>query len=268
MASPSEQRPRRLRDVARVAAQVAAGLAIVGGLGLAATRASAAFVDMPETGRPGYLQLAVDPNSAVFDGLSAGESAYWLIEARLADTESSALALQLRGWGGLVDHADGLTARVESCAVPFVGVGPDTSCGPGEVVIVDTVRLGSIATAAWSDTWVLADLARTAPRFLRVTLGVPTGAADDASLQGLRGGFAVGLFASGDSPTGSALPEPSGTSGLPGIAVLPNTGADVLAALLVAGGVVVLGLTMRRGPRDAPALAASPPRSCSNRDDS
>lgn len=232
----------------RAVVRIAAVALIVGGVSLATTRAYAAWVDVPHTGNPGQLVLASDPFPAEFGRLAAGESAYWMIEARLADVESSTLNLQLRGWGELVEHADGLTIRVDACAVPFVGEAAVAAC-PAEVVpVVETVRLGSIATDAASDTWPLADLSREAPRYLRVALDVPAGAANDVSVQGLSGNFAVGLYTAGDSsdatpvPPGSAAPD----SGSPDLA---ETGVNVLAALLVAGGAVLLGSTARRRVR-------------------
>lgn len=233
----------------RAVVRIAAVALIVGGVSLATTRAYAAWVDVPQTGNSGQLALATEPFPTEFGRLAAGESAYWMIQARLADVDASTLSLQLRGWGELVEHADGLTVGVDACTVPFVGEAAVAGCPTEAVSVVETVRLGSIATDAASTTWPLADLSREAPRYLRVTLGVPAGAANDGSLQGLSGNFAVGLYAAGDSPDVAPVPPGPAASNQ-----LAEAGINVLAAVLVAGGSVLMGATTRRRVRTSRAL--------------
>ena len=68
------------RDQALIGLASVAALA-VGSLVLA-DAATAAFVDVPETGAPGHLVLAAD-DPAEFLDISPGDPAYWQVDARL-----------------------------------------------------------------------------------------------------------------------------------------------------------------------------------------
>lgn len=234
----------RVSAVGMLALRLAAAAAVAGGVALTAASAHAAMTDVPDSGMPGHLQLAAGPYPFVVDDMSAGNTDDLFIEASLADVESSTLALQLRGWGPVVEHPSGVTISVSSCPEAYAA----GSCGPGEVNILATTALARIEPGR---SWVLENLQADAPRYFRVQLGLPETAASDAA-EGLDGNFAVGLYASGasDAPKG----EP------PVSVSLPRTGVNVLAVVLVAGGAMLAGLTLQRADsrrqQDAPPSGA------------
>ncbi|WP_354500223.1 hypothetical protein [Mycetocola sp. 2940] len=214
----------------RLALRLAAAAAIGSGVVLTAASAHAAMTDVPDSGMPGHLQLAAGPYPFSIDDVSPGDTEDLFIEASLADVESSTLALQLRGWGPVVEHPSGVTISVSSCREPYAA----GRCERGEASILATTALAPIEAGR---SWVLENLQADAPRYLRVRLGLPETAGSDPSLEGLDGNFAVGLYASGasDAPKG----EP------PVSVSLPRTGVNVLAIGLVAGGAVLAGLTLQ-----------------------
>ncbi|MBN9612206.1 MAG: LPXTG cell wall anchor domain-containing protein [Actinobacteria bacterium] len=241
------------RDRARVVAGGITALAVLvslAGLTLTTTRAVAVYRQITETGRPGYLRLAVDSSTPLQRTLGPGESMSWLVEASLDDARAGRLSLELRGSGGLVDTA-GMTASVLACAGGFdtaaalgggaYAVAP--SCRGQAVTVVPTTAVAALSHDA--ERFSLAELRRGHPRQLLVTLSIPatTGSSLVASRTARIG---LGLQASENS-SGSPTEPPE----------LPRTGAeaDARALIVLAAGLIGIGggaVLWRRSGRRVP----------------
>lgn len=227
-----------VRRMAAVLAGVSAVCVLAGGFALTSV-ANAAFVDAPVTGAQGRLVLSSDPYPAEFLGLSPGDHAYWLVDARLEDAQRATLRLEVRRSGELVSHPRGLTMTVDACALPWTPTDAAPQCPAGERRV--TVRTPADDDSVSSPVFDLAPLAPEAPAHLLVTLGVedsPEAAADE-SLMGLTGQKGLGLTAV--SIDGEAVPPAQGGA-------LPRTGLmlgilPVVAA--IAAGLLGLGLALR-----------------------
>lgn len=232
----------RLRSGALSTAVVAVFAVIVAaGVALAGSRASAVFVEITETGNPGFLTLAHDDATPLWATLEPGDSVTWLVRASLHEAESGRLSIELRGSGELVELA-GLTGSVDACAGTF---------DPASLACEGTLT-SAVAPVALRDLpkfggqVQLADISQLDPRELLVTLTLPPDAAlPDAETHTARVG--LGVHASGaQAPPITPLPE--GRPGTPGLAV---TGADAFALSVLSVGLIGLGgaLILRRRSR-------------------
>lgn len=132
-------------------------------------------------------RIVVDqPPYQVLGSLRAGESLVWRVGTHVEGVESASLDLQLRTWGALVEHAEGLLIQVDVCEQH------EAVC---DRRIIDRAPLREVATQTASDTWYVTNLHGEAPAYLDVELSLPTSA---TAVSGLEGSVAVGLFASSD----------------------------------------------------------------------
>lgn len=236
--------PRRPHRGYRTAARILIPVfALILGLGaaLTATRAAAVFQMITETGRPGFLVLAVDSETPLWATLAPGDSMHWLVQASLHDAHRSALAVELAVRDAIPD-AGGLLAEVKSCDGTYDLSSATPVCQGIEDTVLPESAVATLAPQA--DPHVLAELHQYAPREFLVTLTLPTHAQmQDTETQLARVG--LGVHASGEGPdrhTPNPLPQPP-TS-------LAVTGADVLSLALLAVGLAgVAGGTLlwRRG---------------------
>lgn len=222
------QRGTRTTSIALVI--VFAAVSVVGIL-LSASRASAVFTELTESGTPGYLVLAQDTTTPLWSSLQPGQSTYWLIQASLHDAESSTLAIELRGNGDLIEYG-GLTGSVESCAGQF-----DLSsleCSGSMSTAVAPVQLRDLPSTG--DRVQLANIEQGAPRELLVTLTLPSSTViAEGETPSAR--FGLGVHASGEG-------NPSVTPIPPMAPRLPVSGADLLPLGILAAGFVGLGAAL------------------------
>lgn len=248
--------PRRSRPIALLLIGVFSMVALLG-LSLTAVRASAAFHEIAETGRPGYLKLGAHSATPLQAALGPGESMHWLIEASLFDAERSTLAVELDASGELLD-ASAMTAQVAACTGSFefgasAGSGAefedaeaDIRClGERTAVLPPTSLLQLVRNG---DRFELAELRRGAPRQLLVQLSIPASADTDA-LADRTARIGLGVHADGEDVARPAQPV------TPREPRLPVTGADALALGVLAVGLIGLGgsLALRRRACPAPS---------------
>lgn len=233
MTTSQPLRPRS-RVVAGVGAAVltVSTLTLVAGAALGVSRASALWHEVTETGTPGYLALRADPAAPDWHDLTPGDTLHWLIEASLADAQSSTLDLELRSEGPLV-HTGQLHVAVAACTEPFSAPMHDAApesfvCTGDASVVLAPIPLLAVAQPDRGERYPLARLYAGIPRYLLVTLHVPA-TADVHAMAGTAMRVGVGLHASGDAEA-SALPPPP---------TLVVTGADLSALGLL--GVGLLG---------------------------
>lgn len=215
-------RHRVFRIGARVLMTISV-FALVAGSVLGVSRASAILQEVAETGLPGFLSLRADPLSPHWRNLTPGAEVHWLIEASLADADSSTLSLELRSEGPLVD-AGAMQVSVTTCDVEFSRIDSVAApiCGGQANAVISDVRLSSIAQADHGEIFPLADLHTDSPRHLLVSLGVaPQAQMNNPAGMSMRVG--VGLHASGES-------DPPGTP-------LTATGIDGMVFALLGGGI-------------------------------
>lgn len=216
-----------------VTALLALGCAAVAcaGLGLSAARATAVFHDLAETGRPGYLTLALDSSTPLSAELAPGDSMRWLVEASLHDADSGTLEVELRADGALLAES-GMTAEVAACSGAFDIAAVPASCEGSLAPVLSETPLAQVSPQA--GRYALADLRRDDPRQLLVTLAIPASTPPSA-LEGRTARIGLGVHAAGEGP---AVVRPVGPTPRDG---LPVTGADVAALGLLAAGLAGLG---------------------------
>lgn len=235
---------RRAPILAAVGLIFVAVFVLSAGTILGVSRASAMLRDIAETGRQGFLSLRADPASPEWRDLKPGDRVYWQVEASLSDADSSALSLELRSDGELVNAGE-MIVSVTTCDVEFLAGTPGSApaCGGQSSVVLANARLASIAQADRGDVFVLAELRAGSPRYLLVSLGV-TASASSQAMAGTSMRVGVGLHASGDSDAENHEPP------LP----LPNTGTDTAVLSLLGVGLATAtagALLLHRARRQA-----------------
>ncbi|PPF60374.1 hypothetical protein C5C13_03490 [Clavibacter michiganensis] len=243
------------RQPLRPALTAVAVLALVGGLTLVGTRASAVLLDVPENGTPGYLSLSSDWSTDMLD-VSPGAPGHWLIAARLRDADVARLAVEIRSGGELADVDAGVVLRVDRCDDAWIpapaaeGSHAAPACPEGSAPVLAATPLS--AFRAEGPRTGLPDITAAAGEHLLLTASVDPARAGDSRAMGRTGSLAVGLTAMGADPApAAAAPPPVG-------GILPRTGSalDVVAVALAGAGALALGLLMRRpGMRRRPGLA-------------
>ena len=233
---------RRSRAVTALIGLASVAALAFGSLVLA-DAATAAFVDVPETGAPGHLVLAADPYPAEFLDISPGDPAYWQVDARLENATRATLTLELRKDGAVTEHPRGITMTVDRCSVAWTDPQTAPTCREGFARIAVATPADDYATS--SPTFTLQPLTAGSPEHLLVTLAVEDSAAAmaDDSLMGLTGSMGVGL-------TATAIDDRPITPVTPGKGNLANTGLDGgLQAMLAFGALTagLLGLAMVAG---------------------
>ena len=228
-----------MSSLARAAALAGVfGVVALFGMGLTASRAAAIFTHLTETGRPGFLQLAIDPHSQLLAELVPGDSASWLVQASLRDASSSTLELELQGDGSMIANSD-MRVSVTACDGSFQAAAPGAHCSGARTTVLDTVPLSDIIEQ--DHQFEVEALHRGQPREFLVTLSVPA-ATPLSRFEGQHSKIGLGLHVAGEDVT--ALPLHHG-----GSPALAATGEDVSALATLALGTVGFGLallTLRR----------------------
>ncbi|EYT51858.1 hypothetical protein H490_0114850 [Leucobacter sp. UCD-THU] len=213
------------------------------GAALTATRASAVFHELAETGRPGYLKLALHSGTPLWAELEPGDSMRWLVEASLHGSDSGTLAVELQAGGDLVSDS-GMTAEVETCSVAFDITASPVGCEGSRATVLPPTPLAQIPQQGHRRD--LADVSSGTPRQVLVTLAIPA-TTPAAGIEGRSARIGLGVHASGDAPATGLLPL--GTPRSP--RALAATGSDVLALGLLSVGLVGVGAAAalrRRAP--------------------
>lgn len=214
------------------------GIVTVCGLGFTATRAAAVFIQLNETGTPGYLQLAIDSDSQLFANLNPGDSASWLVQASLHDAPSSTLAIDIQGHGAMIANSD-MRITLVSCTGAFQGAFAGATCSNNSHTILSDESLDQVIQRGQLHT--LSALQDGQPREFLVTLTVP--ASTPVSLfENEQASIGLGVHASGDNSPPVVVP-PGSTSGtaLP-TAPLAATGTDIFALGVLSFGLLGLAL--------------------------
>lgn len=203
-----------------------AAFLIAGGGALVASAAGAAPV--PETGDAGMLWLEADPYPADSLEIAPGERILWPVTANLTAPTSGELSLEVSAADPLATDVDGLTLELTECGVAWqlpvdplaAGVCLD---GSAETIIAE----GPVALADDGQRWELGLIAPGVPRYFLATLALPSATPGALATEAAEIGFG---FRAGDGTRPVGLAE---------------TGASIVGPLLLAGGVLLAGVTAR-----------------------
>lgn len=235
------------RAVSGVLALVFAAVTCAG-IGFTAARASAVFHELSETGRPGYLTLALDSQSALRAELEPGQSMRWLVQASLRDADAGTLAVELRADGDLV-AASGMTAEVEACSGSFDLSAAPARCGGSRTTVLPATPLARVAREG--ALYELAELRSGEPREVLVTLGIPS-TTSAAAVEGRTANVGLGVHSAGSDASVTPVPPSERPP-------LPVTGSDALALGLLATGLAGLGAAAAlRGRARSRAVSRTP----------
>lgn len=220
------------------------GAVTVFGLGFTATRAAAVFIQLNETGTPGYLQLAIDSDSQLFANLNPGESATWLVQASLHDASSSALTIEVQGHGTMIADSN-MRVTLIACGGTFQGAFAEASCSNNSQTILSDQSLDQVIQSGQLHT--LSALQDGQPREFLVTLAVPA-STPVALFENAHASIGLGVHASGESSPPVVIPP-----GSPPLTPMPTqplaaTGTDFFALGLLTIGLLglVLAFTLLR----------------------
>lgn len=207
-----------------------ASILIGSGGALVASAAGAAPV--PETGDTGMLWLEADPYPADTLEIAPGERIHWPVTANLSAPSSGALSLEVAAAEPLATDVDGLRLELLECdvawQVPSDPAADGVCLGTTTTVIAD----GPVALADAGQRWQLGLIAPGVPRYFLATLALPSATPGPLADEPAEIGFG---FRAGDDTRPTALAE---------------TGASIVGPLLLAGGVLLAGVTaqgLRRG---------------------
>lgn len=200
------------------------------GISLTAARASAVFYNLTETGRPGYLALALDSSTPLHTEITSGASASWLVQAALHDASFGTLDVELRASGDLARDS-GMTATVAACSGAFnIAVQPASCQGTLEVAL-PTTPIASLPMH--QNLYELTSLRSDEPRQILVTVSIPS-TTPDALVEDRTAQIGLGVHSTGDDPQVVVVPPVTP-------ARLAPTGADLLALSVLAIGLIGLG---------------------------
>ncbi|SFH27402.1 hypothetical protein SAMN05216274_102240 [Cryobacterium levicorallinum] len=247
----ASSRRRGLLAVAFVAA-----VAVVSGLGLLSVRAVAVIQTVTTVSEPGILELTSSlPHDAVLD-LTPGKPVYWQIGAALTQDLTGSLVLEIRKSGDLATNGRGLILVIDRCSEPWTNLETTPRCtNEREHVLVATPLDDNSSVSGIYD---LAGISEARGKYLLVALSLNVASeAAGNDLMGLSGEVGIGLTAAGDnSSTGPAIKPPGGSYSAGGGDNLALTGIDALALVLVAVGVLALGIVVSMIRRFAEMPAA------------
>lgn len=109
---------------------------------------------VPETGNTGQLVLWANPYPAHFT-LSATSPTTWRVSAEVTGDIDADLSMEVRRWGALAEHHEGLYIRVEYCTAPWNSPQPSSrsdvpycTADHGEIVTVEPIGAPRLATDA------------------------------------------------------------------------------------------------------------------------
>ncbi|WP_430867316.1 hypothetical protein [Demequina aurantiaca] len=270
-------KPARSTRLLRAVAGTFSVLCLGAGLTLGAETAWAAWVDVPDNGQVGLLELYSDPYPMQSLDLTPGAVNEWQIRASLTQ-DSSQLTMYFAREGVLVSHADALQIIVQMCSLEW-----DTAVSPATCPATLTHVIGPVPASDPS-------LGPMTPMFDAVTTGTPLnlgsisdaefafvlatvwiddgpGTTNDTSLMGQSGEFGFAFVAEYDDAAPLPTPDPSSSPtptepGEPAVTPSPSptplplpasppglasTGLDALTLVLLAGGALGLGATLRAG---------------------
>lgn len=225
---------RRLRVTSALLTVVFAALSCAGVV-LTASRASAVFQDLVETGKPGFLTLALDSATPLQADLAPGDSMRWLVEASLNDATAGTLSFELQANGELVENS-GMLAEVSACTGSFDIAAVPVSCEGSFTTALPETPLTAVSQQG--NQYQLAELQQDAPRQLLVTLTIPA-STPASTIAGQSARIGLGVHSAGDdeAQTGTVVP----VNPPPVWAGLAVTGADALALGVLAAGLAGLG---------------------------
>lgn len=209
-----------------------AALFMAAGGALVASSAGAAPV--PETGDAGMLWLEADPYPADSLEIAPGERILWPVTANLSAPTSGELSLEVSAADPLATDVEGLVLELTECDVAWqLPADPlaDGICLSGSAATV--IPAGPLALADAGQRWDLGLIAPGVPRYFLATLSLPSVTPGSLATESAE----IGLgFRAGDGT------QPAG---------LAQTGASIIGPLLLAGGVLLAGATVRtlRGRR-------------------
>lgn len=231
---------------------LAFALVTCAGIGLTAVRASAVFSDLVETGRPGYLTLALDTSTPLQTQIAPGASVRWLVEASLHDAELGTLGVELRTSGDLARDS-GMTATVEACSGVFDIAAQAAVCQGAHEVALPATPIAALPEH--DNLFQLADLRNGEPRQLLVTISIPATTAG-ALVEGRTAQIGLGVHAAGDGPEAPVVTPVTPPQQRPAPIALAATGADGIAVGVLAVGLAGLGVATwlrarARGARSA-----------------
>jgi hypothetical protein len=211
----------------RTAARFALAAALIAGGGvLVASSAGAAPV--PETGDAGMLWLEADPYPADSLEIAPGERILWPVTAHLDAPTSGGLTLEVSAAAPLATDVDGLVLELAECGVAWqlpVDPAAEGICPSGDATTV--IAEGPVALADAGQRWTLGLIAPGVPRYFLATLALPATTPGALATESAEIGFG---FRAGDDTQPTALAE---------------TGTTIVGPLLLAGGVLLAGVTAR-----------------------
>ena len=223
--------------VAALGLLAAAALSAVGALGIAT---SASAVPVPDA--DGILSIHVDTLPLWHADLQPGDVRYWFIETELDSPEAGELSMELEAAGELSMHPQGLMMDIERCTVAWT-VSTTPTCAGSEA----TLLAGPVSDIDQSEVWDLGAIEPHDGPFFLVTLRLP--ASMPSELQNTSGTIGFGFTAAEST---AVVVIPGGGRGGGG---LTETGVDLAAPLLLAGGLVVGGLVIARQRVAEPRVA-------------
>ncbi|WP_104135748.1 hypothetical protein [Cryobacterium sp. Y62] len=246
--------PARRRGLLAVA--LVAAVAVVSGLGLLSVRAVAVIQTVTTVSQPGILELTSSLPHDVVLNLTPGKPVYWQIGAAVTQGLTGSLVLEIRKSGDLAINARGLNVVIDRCSEPWTNLETTPSCtNEREHVLVATPLDDNSSVSGFYD---LAGISEARGKYLLVALSLNVAPETaDNDLMGLSGEVGIGLTAAGDnSSTGQAMETPGGSYSAGGGDNLALTGIDALALVLVAVGVLALGIVVSMIRRFAEMPAA------------
>lgn len=201
--------------------------ALLIGAGGAVVASAAGAAPVPETGDAGMLWLEADPYPADSLEIAPGERILWPVTANLTAPTSGELSLEVAAAEPLATDVEGLRLELVECdvawQVPSDPDGDGVCLGTATTVIAD----GPFALADAGQRWQLGLIAPGVPRYFLATLSLPSAVPGPLASEPAEIGFG---FRAGDDTRPAALAE---------------TGASLAGPLLIAGGVLLAGVTAR-----------------------
>lgn len=198
--------------------------ALLLGAGGALVASAAGAAPVPETGDADMLWLEADPYPADSLEIAPGERILWPVTANLTAPTSGELSLEVAAAEPLATDVEGLRLELlEDIAwqVPSGSAATGVCLGATTTIIAD----GPFALADAGQRWQLGLIAPGVPRYFLATLSLPSAVRGPLASEPAEIGFG---FRAGDDTQPTALAE---------------TGASLAGPLLLAGGVLLAGVT-------------------------
>jgi hypothetical protein len=199
--------------------------AVLIGSGGALVASAAGAAPVPETGDAGMLWLEADPYPADTLEIAPGERILWPVTANLTAPTSGALSLEVAAAEPLATDVDGLRLELLECDVAWQVPSDPTADGVCVGTTTTVIAEGPVALADAGQRWQLGLIAPGVPRYFLATLSLPSATPGPLADEPAEIGFG---FRAGDDTRQPGLAE---------------TGASIVGPLLLAGGVLLAGVT-------------------------